>query len=85
MEIASLADLLSGLGRHDRAIDVVMRGAHWLGQVVDFDGSREGRDKLDVNLRMRLAVAELRLGDLEGGKVSTFTGGRADRLAKYTS
>ncbi|KAF8597842.1 TPR-like protein [Ceratobasidium sp. AG-I] len=68
VEIASLADLLSGLGRHDRAIDVVMRGAQWLGQVVDFDGSNTGRDKLDVNLRMRLAVAELRLGDIESGK-----------------
>lgn len=69
VEIASLADLLSGLGRHDRAIDVVMRGAQWLGQFVDADASYSERDRLDINLRMRLASAELRLG-VESGKAS---------------
>lgn len=51
-------------------MDVVMRGAQWLGQIVDLDGSLAGRDKLNVNLRMRLAVAQLRSGELEIGKVS---------------
>ncbi|KAH7325447.1 hypothetical protein B0J17DRAFT_581386, partial [Rhizoctonia solani] len=67
-EIATLADLLSGLGEHARAVEVVIRGAEWLGQVPK--GADEGAigETLDVNLRMRLAVAKLRLGAIDAGK-----------------
>jgi general transcription factor 3C polypeptide 3 (transcription factor C subunit 4) len=71
-EVATLADLLSGLGEHARAVDVVMKGARWLGQTPGAGGADEVLlgDGLDVNLRMRLAVAKLRLGELDIGKVS---------------
>ncbi|CAE6532833.1 unnamed protein product [Rhizoctonia solani] len=67
-EIATLADLLSGLGEHSRAVGVVIRGAEWLGQIPK--GADEGTlgETLDVNLRMRLAVAKLRLGAIDAGK-----------------
>ncbi|KAG8732634.1 transcription factor TFIIIC subunit tfc4 [Ceratobasidium sp. 423] len=67
-EIATLADLLSGLGEHARAVEVVIRGAEWLGQVPK--GAEEATlgGALDVNLRMRLAVAKLRLGAIDAGK-----------------
>ncbi|CAE6475543.1 unnamed protein product [Rhizoctonia solani] len=67
-EIATLADLLSGLGEHARAVDVVVRGAEWLGQVPKGADETSIGDRLDVNLRMRLAVAKLRLGAIEAGK-----------------
>ncbi|KAB5589355.1 TPR-2 domain containing protein [Ceratobasidium theobromae] len=70
-EVATLADLLSGLGEHARAVEVVIRGAGWLGQVPQVaDDYNLGRN-LDVNLRMRLAVAKLRLGETDAGKVHT--------------
>ncbi|ELU36749.1 TPR_2 domain-containing protein [Rhizoctonia solani AG-1 IA] len=67
-EIATLADLLSGLGEHARAVDVVIRGAEWLGQVPKGSDELSIGERLDVNLRMRLAVAKLRLGVIEAGK-----------------
>ncbi|KAF8704762.1 TPR-like protein, partial [Rhizoctonia solani] len=67
-EIATLADLLSGLGEHARAVDVVIRGAEWLGQVPKGSDESSIGERLDVNLRMRLAVAKLRLGVIEAGK-----------------
>ncbi|CEL60578.1 Transcription factor tau 131 kDa subunit OS=Saccharomyces cerevisiae (strain ATCC 204508 / S288c) GN=TFC4 PE=1 SV=1 [Rhizoctonia solani AG-1 IB] len=67
-EVATLADLLSGLGEHARAVDVVVRGARWLGQISRGADETEIGDRLDVNLRMRLAVAKLRLGAIEAGK-----------------
>lgn len=68
-EVATLADLLSGLGEHARAVEVVICGAGWLGQVPQVaDDYNLGRN-LDVNLRMRLAVAKLRLGETDAGKV----------------
>ncbi|KAG8715736.1 transcription factor TFIIIC subunit tfc4 [Ceratobasidium sp. 395] len=66
-EIAALADLLSGLGEHSRAVEVVMRGARWLGQIPDRSDADSIDEELDVNLRMRLAVAKLRLGDYQIG------------------
>ncbi|CUA75319.1 General transcription factor 3C polypeptide 3 [Rhizoctonia solani] len=67
-EIATLADLLSGLGEHARAVEVVIRGAGWLGQVPTGADEAAIGEGLDVNLRMRLAVAKLRLGAIEAGK-----------------
>ncbi|KAG8719185.1 transcription factor TFIIIC subunit tfc4 [Ceratobasidium sp. 394] len=67
-EIATLADLLSGLGRHAGAVDVVMRGAKWLGQASGRSDAVSLEEELDVNLRMRLTVAKLRSGDRELGK-----------------
>ncbi|KAG8773624.1 transcription factor TFIIIC subunit tfc4 [Ceratobasidium sp. 428] len=66
-EIAALADLLSGLGEHARAVEVVMRGARWLGQISDRGDADSIDEELDVNLRMRLAVAKLRSGDYQIG------------------
>jgi hypothetical protein len=68
-EIATLADLLSGLGQHVRAVEIVIRGAKWLGQVPDVASENDLGGTLDVNLRMRLAVAKLRLGETDTGKV----------------
>ncbi|KAJ1300854.1 hypothetical protein OPQ81_002493 [Rhizoctonia solani] len=67
-EIATLADLLSGLGEHARAVEVVIRGAEWLGQVPKGADEAALGEALDVNLRMRLAVAKLRLGAIDVGK-----------------
>ncbi|CAE7227038.1 unnamed protein product [Rhizoctonia solani] len=67
-EIATLADLLSGLGEHARAIGVVVRGAEWLGQILNGADEATLGEALDVNLRMRLAVAKLRLGAIDAGK-----------------
>ncbi|KAG8739535.1 transcription factor TFIIIC subunit tfc4 [Ceratobasidium sp. 414] len=67
-EIATLADLLSGLGRHAGAVDVVMRGAKWLRQASEQGDVDSIEEELEVNLRMRLAVAKLRSGDRELGK-----------------
>ncbi|KDN41099.1 hypothetical protein RSAG8_07653, partial [Rhizoctonia solani AG-8 WAC10335] len=67
-EIATLADLLSGLGEHARAVEVVLRGAEWLGQVPHGADEAALGQSLDVNLRMRLAVAKLRLGAIDTGK-----------------
>ncbi|QRV99614.1 TPR-2 domain protein [Ceratobasidium sp. AG-Ba] len=76
-EIATLADLLSGLGEHARAVDIVMRGASWLGQTGENEDEDSLEAELDVNLRMRLAVAKLRLGDFGPGKEL------ADRILEY--
>ncbi|EUC58861.1 TPR-2 domain protein [Rhizoctonia solani AG-3 Rhs1AP] len=67
-EIATLADLLSGLGEHARAVEVVIRGAEWLGQVPKGADEVALGEAFDVNLRMRLAVAKLRLGVIDEGK-----------------
>ncbi|CAE6500210.1 unnamed protein product, partial [Rhizoctonia solani] len=67
-EIATLADLVSGLGEHAHAVEVVIRGAEWLGQVPRGADEATLGQSLDVNLRMRLAVAKLRLGAIEAGK-----------------
>lgn len=68
LEIATFADLLSGLGEHARAVEIVLRGAKWQGQVPNTADENNLGESLDVNLRMRLAVAKLRLGEIEMGK-----------------
>ncbi|KAK7058184.1 TPR-like protein [Favolaschia claudopus] len=102
LEILLLADLYTTLGEHERAVDVVRKGARWLqgrgaegywdlcrddrefdvldegGEGVERmdngDGEEEediepGYHELDVNARHRLAIARIRMGELDEGKM----------------
>ncbi|KAJ7648353.1 TPR-like protein [Mycena polygramma] len=105
LEVLVLADLYNTLGEHERAVDVIRRGARWLqgrkdegywdlcpdDREFDCEGTevaravameREGEEEeegdadidpgyfaLDVNARHRLAIARIKMGELEEGKV----------------
>ncbi|KAF8209519.1 hypothetical protein K438DRAFT_1904162 [Mycena galopus ATCC 62051] len=102
LEILVLADLYNTLGEHERAIDVIRKGARWLqgradqkywdicaddrefdcddvdGNFVITRGADEDADdldagyyELDINARQRLAIARIKLGEVEEGKMHT--------------
>ncbi|KAL1754824.1 hypothetical protein FB107DRAFT_291391 [Schizophyllum commune] len=70
LEILVLADLHSALGAHQRAIHVVKTGMRWLqgrGTQAYWDAVPDDRE-YDLPI-MRLAVARIRMGDTEEGKL----------------
>ncbi|KAJ7185699.1 hypothetical protein C8R46DRAFT_982456 [Mycena filopes] len=95
LEVLVLADLYNTLGEHERAVDVIRKGARWLqgraaqahwdmceddrefdceiadvARAVDAtDDVEPGYHELDVNARHRLAVARIKMGEIEEGKI----------------
>ncbi|KAJ7848411.1 hypothetical protein B0H13DRAFT_2361910 [Mycena leptocephala] len=96
LEILVLADLYNTLDEHERAVDVIRKGARWLqgrseqnshwdlcGDDREYDCEsaaivraieavdevEPGYYELDVNARHRLAIARIKMGDMEEGKV----------------
>ncbi|KAJ7029216.1 hypothetical protein C8F04DRAFT_1043456 [Mycena alexandri] len=95
LEVLVLADLYNTLGEHERAIDVIRKGARWLqgrGEQTYWDLCDDDREfdcessdvaravdavddvdpgcyELDVNARHRLAVARIKMGEIEEGEI----------------
>jgi general transcription factor 3C polypeptide 3 (transcription factor C subunit 4) len=96
LEILVLADLYNTLDEHERAVDVIRKGARWLQgrseqnshwdlcgddreydcesaaivrAIEAVDDVEPGYYELDVNARHRLAIARIKMGDMEEGKV----------------
>ncbi|KAL1714067.1 hypothetical protein EV715DRAFT_266871 [Schizophyllum commune] len=65
LEILVLADLHSALGAHQRAIHVVKTGMRWL----QGRGTQAYWDAVPDDRECRLAVARIRMGDTEEGKL----------------
>ncbi|KAJ7453902.1 hypothetical protein FB451DRAFT_1408776 [Mycena latifolia] len=79
LEILVLADLYNML-EHERVIDVIRKGCHWLQGRAEqsfWDLCADDREfepgvltyELDVNARHRMAIARIKMGEVEEGKI----------------
>ncbi|KAF8815220.1 hypothetical protein BYT27DRAFT_7249306 [Phlegmacium glaucopus] len=64
MDLLLLADLYNVLGQHERAIETIRRGT----RLGEGGPVQAGKFILDPNARHRLAVARIKMGDVEEGK-----------------